>query len=345
MLQPIVVRNPCQRSSRRGARRFVALRLAALAFAATGCGRADSGGEGSATTSPGAAEDAGVVSPMPSGGAAGAAAGSGEPGGSPSGGVGGAAAEVEVDGGDLCDGSDEPRLAYVQGYGFAPLTAVFFGVYGARFLVVDGQCRYWRGRGDGIVWVGTLSRESADELARGIALEQSRSPAIPESTDCLDAGSEFVWTPSRRLECPCGCSGGTDPSLFETASTVELGLFDTIESGSTGPARLVLSPIDDAPGGADVAPWPLPRAPVAEELETVSLVADSGRLLEDPSELGPLREARSAYLARHGEGYLATPLSWVDPADDSDQFFSMALRDELPAPIARAVAAAMSPAP
>lgn len=230
--------------------------------------------------------------------------------------------------------------------GALPVVTRFLGTYGARFLVIDGQCRFYRGRGDGVVLGGTLEPAAAEALARNIDFAAAAWPQ-PEAEACsTDTGAEFLWSPERRIACECQCSGAPTPSAIGGVSALEVDLH---ESGAgepvEGAAQLALYAWEGeglAPGTAE---WPLARPPAAAEFmpdpEDTPLSSDAGVRLEDAGELALLRRARTEFRSRSDVEARATPFVWRDPATQAEQRFDMLLRDALPPAMEAAIRAAI----
>lgn len=233
--------------------------------------------------------------------------------------------------GALCDGSSAPRLAFVRGYGFAPLTAAYFGTYGASFFVIDGACRYWVGRDDGIVFTGVLDAEAAEALAAAVRYEAAPRWESPgdDPSGCPDADLSQLWSPAGAIACRCDCTSAE----LTAASEMDQSLYAAADIEVTGPARLVLSPLDEVAAEPAPEPWPLPRAPSSAEIVSTSAAMDSGVLLEDEAELALFRAARMRFISRAPAARLSIPLVWTNPEDQSLVGFGMSLRDALPAPI------------
>jgi len=253
----------------------------------------------------------------------------------------------------LCDGSEDVRFLWVgaasDGISGYP---TFAQVRRDGFLAIDGQCHFWSASGaTRPVSSGTLSPEQAAAFATAIAYERFADYTPYDDVgdpDCAGYGTTQIWAPASRAQCRCNCS--EDPAAVGWLRVLEamsdLAVQELFANGQTltGPLRLALVAFPGImPGDLftrfyDPVPWPLSRAPAANETysELDFIDESSGVEITDPGELSALRAARDIYIERD-PGPDFTPVLWTDPATQQLTGFHMLLRDELPAHVQAAL--------
>jgi hypothetical protein len=234
----------------------------------------------------------------------------------------------------LCDGSADVRVAYKVGGGFVDSAYAFWAPQGLAFFAVDGGCHYWAGRDLNVgLHTGTFGAEMANTVARDLHVREFAALSSHQDTrSCSDAGFALLGSGGRFISCTCGCEElpAAIPRAFDNADRLNGTLVST-GAPSDGPLRALTIPIDDPQWQppAKVLDWPLASSPGA--LATGPMFdASSGKAIEGAADRAALRDLRAS-----ADGVGSTPI-YVRGSDGV--LFALYLRDELPAPIAQALA-------
>ncbi len=273
------------------------------------------------------------------------------PGNSVVGGSSSASLEIPT----LCDGSEEIRVVNLDAGGFVDSSFVFVASYGFTFFAIDGQCRFWQGRGpDGSVYSGSLSNQEAQAFARAIGFGHLSDYSLFRDYECDDGGGQLLWTPEGHISCGCDCGNNPDApaswrAAFNATSEARVNL---LVSGQIirGPAQLALVPMNDPLLKSGAPAWPLERAPTAREIvpgpvvggDLPQLQESVGALITDPAELFNLRGLRADYSGPVAHS-ASTPVLWTNPDTQVVEGFYMLLRDEVPASVKAALETARAP--
>ncbi len=240
-----------------------------------------------------------------------------------------------VDGGPICNGSDEVRLV-IQNWTTGPVLrrSALLDVYPSTFIVVDGQCDFWMNDSRGGVRLGQI-----DDLALLEPYESTVSsmPGTREIADqCADALLTILWDPygtGRASPCDRDAQTGDWRRLFDAMAA----LFDAlrpISDSSTGPLRIVVGPEEDTV--QETVPWPL--ALDLNVVETEDLVAtdwlypEIGALFQPGSDAELLRSTiADAGVSRH--------TNFTYDTNGASRTVGIQLRDELPPRVTAALKA------
>lgn len=235
----------------------------------------------------------------------------------------------------LCDGSTDVRFAVqLRDADGVPYSTPI----GQRFMVVDGQCRYYVSEdASGLVYSGVLDRSEEDIVMRELGwwqllswAEHGETVTMPIEGECEGGATTSVTRLAHRVQCVCRCPNHREPG-YNSFVTWALEAIDTWVHWATpleGPVGALASPLVQP--DVSEAEWPLDR-PMAEIDGLISMRIDGpGARFEDPHEAAQLRGLRTLWAAdpevpRHvvedGRGYL------------------LQIRDELPEGLAEGVAA------
>jgi len=246
----------------------------------------------------------------------------------------GSAAPVVLE--PLCDGSDRIRLELSVGHGrFQVPGASFTGPLGARFVFVDGQCRYFAGSSplQGIR-TGVLDEPDARALAEAVGFGRlatwEQETAGQSLLSCLDGPAMVILGPIAGVACVCSCGDAAPEGLDPAISAAGEWLMRLFAEGmpSTGPVRVAAESESTSAGWAEWAfsAWPM-AWPVTDVLVTRTLgqiAEDAGKRVEDESEAAQLRALRAEALAR------APLVPDIFIRESAAAWYRVYVRDELP---------------
>jgi hypothetical protein len=216
---------------------------------------------------------------------------------------------------ELCDGSDEVRLTYSVGVGFAS-AAEQSNPTGAVFLVIDGQCNYWLSESamSGLR-SGTLDAEAAQSFAEDIHFGRYATLAtVGDPSQCVDGGLQTLVDPTGRLQSSCGASSETT-EWAEAYRAVwgQLRALTPMASPQWGPTRILAVNQEDSAGLPEAIAWnsDFDLAAVAVAPTAFPEAAD-WVLIDSAPQLDALAELRDAVLA---ENFYAESLFVSDAQD------------------------------
>lgn len=270
------------------------------------------------------------------GSTAGAGGSTGGAGGNVGGAGGSAGGTVEP----LCDGSDALRAVASEGGGFVEPTYEFTNPYGFRFLFVLGTCRYFMSRStlEGVLTGHLFYPDAVEDVLgwSGLAAWSSH-----EDMSCPDAGATIITNGSNRASCTCGCDDNAPPGMravFDGLSE-QMDTLAMVSARIDGPMRLLLvgPPVGGLP--LQAFPWPLSWDPGGVALTYEELISSTleGTQVTDPAEFGALRMLRA-------EAHMAYDYDRpIRVRTTSGAEYDLYLRDELPADVASAAAAMLTP--
>jgi len=251
----------------------------------------------------------------------------------------------------LCDGSDEVRWAYAQGFGGRNYTPPFLAEYGAQHITIDGRCEFslydatLRGLRRGVIDPGF-----AQKLERELHFGEYASFARVEASICLDSAGAWMSDITGSVQTDCGWTGPDIPqALLDTARRIE-----SLPRELDAIAERVWRPVQILPLSE---PNVLPRQPVYDwnapfdlAAQAVSSIAYSngelsapGTPVEDDATLARLDELRAIDIEAEAARYAC---ACVEPGlfvrDAEGRIFQVLVRDE-PSEAVREGWAALAP--
>ncbi len=239
---------------------------------------------------------------------------------------------------ELCDGSDDIRLTYAVGVGFASAGAQS-NPTGSHFLVIDGQCNFWLSDTplDG-VHVGSMEPEAARELAEEIQFGRYAA-LVPtgEPGGCVDGGLEVLVDPTGRLETYCSGVGETEEwqQAFR-ASWAQLRALASEAPRQWGPTRVLVVALSSTAGLPERLPWnsDFELAAVAVD-PTVFPDPSDWTLIDSPTQLDALAQLRETAMTqnRYADSF------FVD--DDEGNTYELYLSDAPPDAVYTAIQTAL----
>jgi hypothetical protein len=123
----------------------------------------------------------------------------------------------------LCDGSDEVRWAYAEGFGGRIYEPPFMAEYGAMRITIDGRCEFslhdatLRGLRRGVI-----NRGFAQKLERELHFGEYASFARVEVPVCVDGAGAWMADITGSVQTTCGWTGSETPrALRDTGRRIE----------------------------------------------------------------------------------------------------------------------------
>lgn len=257
-------------------------------------------------------------------------------------GQGAAPALAAADIGPLCDGSEDIRFSatmsssalsnpYLQEFAYD----AFVEAYGGSFLIIDGRCRFWRGRPETPIYSGTLDADEAASFAEAISFGRFRRWAgfVPVA-GCDDGAGYALSAPDGTLIAQCDYR--EIPEADEDYERAFATSFDPGEvftgEALTASAQLTTVPAPSAEFWHPPQPWPLDVPPTRFEALEFPITRDVGATITSPDQIITLRALRDAYLEQGGNGPGVRVL-WRDPETSTDLYYDLLVRELLPADV------------
>lgn len=242
----------------------------------------------------------------------------------------------------ICDGSNELRLAMVLGGGGLVDHEIEREI-GFRYLYVLGTCEYFVLPSiDGVPWpdarTGVIDPATEEELSRALRYAGLADVAGSWSTGGLSDGTTLLVSDgTHTVACYGGCEDGPAGAR---ALWSELGWIDVLWAegeGYAGPLRISVIGWADATLDEVGVQWPLPMDPWSIAIDgEIDPAPQAGEtlLVDDPEQVATLRELRRQYReddllegipnALHAYGHL----TFTD--EGGQDLFQLWMRDSLP---------------
>ena len=153
---------------------------------------------------------------------------------------------------DICDGSDDLRLAarFEDGGFFGSPATSIPGANGAAFLYIDGNCQAWVTGVRGLAMTLTLTPEQADDLTVRLAVSAWQDLAGEWTGDVFNQPALTLWQPSGKITCQRGCEGGDVPEPLSPVGDALLDEIDRLAADAElleGPMRVMAIPGNQGP--------------------------------------------------------------------------------------------------
>ncbi len=230
----------------------------------------------------------------------------------------------------VCDGSDEIRLAVTQSGGMVDWSYDYTSPYGHRFLFIDGQCNVLTG---GVAMrTGHLSEAEATRINDALRLSRSASWSDHEDQDCPDSGAFRIRTALGVGECACGCDDDA-PEGLASAIDAAFGLLDDIKANSEaldGPLNAIVVEVADVPATAEPWPFSFAAADVAISSEAIYNVTPEVIALSDAD----AKAGRALFSKALGEPYHDGVARFLE---DQGLFYEVHLFDQAPEAFSSAI--------
>jgi hypothetical protein len=238
---------------------------------------------------------------------------------------------------NLCDGSQDLRLAWLRARG-GSINAELEREIGFYYLYVRGDCRYWvlpyQKPPEIEVFetrTGTLDAEAEAALAALVSYgEWDPLVGVWPEYDAFDITVTFVHDGTDVIICEGNCPGAPEAvlSLDQAANTAYRELWESGEPLVDEPMRVLANLLEPGfqPGqDVEIVPWTvdLDLATVAVSYEEL-VEAGMSTLIDDPALTVALREFR----AQHAK--LAAQFFGLVVETQSGELYELFLRDALP---------------
>lgn len=243
---------------------------------------------------------------------------------------------------EICDGSEDLRLAMVLGGGGLVANEIEREI-GFYYLYVLGTCEYFALPADGgVTWpdarTGTLDPATEEQLSRALDYGRLADVAGSWGTDGVSDGSTLLVSDGvSTMACYAGCEQGPEGAQ---ALWAELHWVDTLWGQGTaveGPLRISVIGWADATIDELGVPWPLDIDPWSIAIDgDVDPAPEAGQtvLVDDPEHVAILRDLREQYrsgnLPKNAPNALEAYGHLTFEAAGGQDLFQLWMRDSLP---------------